>query len=307
MCLPFLRCLQNQRLKSQLFSLQQWPPAPAQILPSFQQQQVFCTFNDQFGRSSYGICCVDMENVGPLPPVHIPPAELPAKPDEPNFQQSFSNSDDSEVLEADLNNYQPLPPTYDNTDNTIDYDPIENLKQVAWLSNTNSNNNFIRYPWPQQQFVGFTAIQQWPPPVPTHPPSLASWPPPLPTHPPNHHYPTHPPLNGNNGAGSSSTNYYPTTTTSSTTRRPQYTGFPSHRPPSTSSTTTTVKPHLTEAPVMGLPLQCGLKSVDSPDQERIVGGTNASPHEFPWIAVLFKSGKQFCGGSLITNVSFSTA
>ena len=60
---------------------------------------------------------------------------------------------------------------------------------------------------------------------------------------------------------------------------------------------------MVDAAAMGLPLQCGLRNAVSPDQERIVGGTNASPHEFPWIAVLFKSGKQFCGGSLITNVS----
>lgn len=308
-CMTFDSCVQNQRHKRQLalVDIQQWPPQH-RILPYFQPQQEFCTYYDQFARSSYGICCTDIKKITPVqPPQSLQPQEPGQQEDqekdlempmEPNHQKP-ENTDDSEVLEADLTSYQPEPPKYDNTDNTIDYDPIENLKQAALYNNY---NNYIRYPW-TQQFVGFSGVQQWPPPVPTHPPSIASWPPPLPTHPPNHHYPTHPALIG---GGS---HYYPTTTTTrrpfttTTTRRPMYPNYPTHRPsPTTTTTTTTKKPDFVGTSALGLPLQCGLKNAENPDQERIVGGTNASPNEFPWITVLFKSGKQFCGGSLITKV-----
>ncbi|XP_068211452.1 serine proteinase stubble-like [Palaemon carinicauda] len=40
---------------------------------------------------------------------------------------------------------------------------------------------------------------------------------------------------------------------------------------------------------------------------RISGGINASPHSHPWIAVLFNSQKQFCGGSLIDRTHILTA
>ncbi|XP_065357948.1 serine proteinase stubble [Calliphora vicina] len=304
-CMSFNSCVQAQRQKRQvtLLDVQQWPPHQ-QVLPYFPpqlQQQEFCTFYDQFARSSYGICCTGIQNVTPvgLAPTDLPQAEEPEMPEEQSSHKP-EHVDDSEVLEADLNSFQPEPPQYDNTDNTIDYDPIENLKQAAVYNNY---NNYIRYPWPQQ-FVGFSGVQQWPPPLPTHPPSLDSWPPPLPTHPPNHHYPTHAPVSGGGGGS----HYRPTTTTTTrrpytttTTRRPSYPSYPTQRP---TTSTTTKKPDIGG---LGLPLQCGLKSAENPDQERIVGGTNASPHEFPWITVLFKSGKQFCGGSLITNNHILTA
>lgn len=38
------------------------------------------------------------------------------------------------------------------------------------------------------------------------------------------------------------------------------------------------------------------------DQERIVGGQNADPNEWPWAAVMFNGGRQFCGGSLIDDI-----
>lgn len=228
------------------------------------------------------------ENTSPSSSGEMRPAEVP---------KGTESSEDTDVIEPPANyDYQPEPPKYDETENqegnNIGYDPVdENLKQAQIF------NDYIRYPWPSQ-FVGFSGVQQWPPPLPTHPPSVASWPPPLPTHPPNHHYPTHPP-------STIPGQFIPNTTrrpiTSLTTKRPTY---PTYRPVAT--TTTTRRPPVAAGgsgtSSTGLPLQCGTVA---PDQERIVGGTNASPNEFPWIAVIFKSGKQFCGGSLITNVSCS--
>lgn len=52
--------------------------------------------------------------------------------------------------------------------------------------------------------------------------------------------------------------------------------------------------------------QCGVKNGNQ-DQERIVGGQNAQPNEYPWIAVLFNNGRQFCGGSLIDSSHILTA
>lgn len=289
LCMSFDSCIQTQRNKRHLAFYNGGPWDQTQQAG----QKEFCQYYDQYFRSSYGVCCTNLEPIVPAQVTDKPAMDMP----KPEVQV---NSDDSEVLEADLSSYEPEPPKYDNNDNqngnNIDYDPIENLKQAGF---SNNYNNYIRYPWPQQ-FIGFSGVQQWPPPVPTHPPSIASWPPPIPTHPPNHHYPTHPPLVGGGG-------FQYTTTTRRPSYRPTY--YPTPRPTSsptttTTTTTTTSKPDSADATALGLPLQCGLRNAVSPDQERIVGGTNASPHEFPWIAVLFKSGKQFCGGSLITNVSF---
>lgn len=43
------------------------------------------------------------------------------------------------------------------------------------------------------------------------------------------------------------------------------------------------------------------------DQERIVGGQNADPNEWPWVAVIFNNGRQLCGGSLIDESHILTA
>jgi hypothetical protein len=43
------------------------------------------------------------------------------------------------------------------------------------------------------------------------------------------------------------------------------------------------------------------------DQNRIVGGQNADPLEWPWIAVLFNGDRQFCGGSLIDDIHILSA
>lgn len=117
-------------------------------------------------------------------------------------------------------------------------------------------------------------------PVPHKDTIFSNWPPPLPTHPPNHHAPTHP--------------------THPTHRPPA----PTHRPPTTMSPylTTTEKPNAQDESVH----YCGMKN-GKQDQERIVGGHNADPNEWPWIAVLFNGPRQFCGGSLIDNDHILTA
>lgn len=43
------------------------------------------------------------------------------------------------------------------------------------------------------------------------------------------------------------------------------------------------------------------------DQTKIIGGHNAEPNEWPFIAVLFNGGRQFCGGSLIDDIHILTA
>lgn len=160
-------------------------------------------------------------------------------------------------------------------------------------------------------------IANWPPPIPTHPPDHTI--PPLPTHPPSLQYPTHPPQPG-----------YPThppqpgypthPAIPALPTHPPIPGYPTH-PPAAYPTHPTTKP--TKPPTPGYPThptrpttqapdtgighqQCGLKLGYS-DQERIVGGSNADPGEWNWIAVLFNGGRQFCGGSLIDNIHILTA
>lgn len=37
-------------------------------------------------------------------------------------------------------------------------------------------------------------------------------------------------------------------------------------------------------------------------KNRIIGGINTSPHEYPWVAAIFDSDEMiYCGGSVITN------
>lgn len=166
--------------------------------------------------------------------------------------------------------------------------PIDNNDPFASGEPQSSLERY--YPFPSQ-FGGFGSFGDsgfWPPSIPTHPPKqVANWPPPIPTHPPNHHYPTHPP-----GSASSPVTSRPTT------QRPSEvssTSKPAYKPPTSTS-----------APVTNY-AQCGVKNGVSPDSERIVGGQNASPNEFPWIVVLFNKGRQFCGGSLIDDIHVLTA
>ena len=48
---------------------------------------------------------------------------------------------------------------------------------------------------------------------------------------------------------------------------------------------------------------CGMPGPNS----RIVGGEEATPHQYPWMAALFIDDKWFCGGSLITDRHILTA
>ncbi|XP_062707054.1 transmembrane protease serine 9 [Aedes albopictus] len=158
-----------------------------------------------------------------------------------------------------------------------------------------------------------------------------SWPPPVPTHPPDHTAATHPP-----SFTSSVAPFVTEATTKPTARptnRPGGTTWPTKpRPPSESNQPTNppmvwpppIPTHppmpqvevTTTRPSPGNPgtgggaaggnVGCGAKN-GNPDTERIVGGHNADPNEWPWIAALFNNGRQFCGGSLIDNVHILTA
>ncbi|CAH1989251.1 unnamed protein product [Acanthoscelides obtectus] len=127
-----------------------------------------------------------------------------------------------------------------------------------------------------QTSIYYPQTLNWPPPLPTHPPHHTI--PPLPTHPPSPGYPVAP-------------------TTSSAPNKPTASMPTSYKP---SVTAPAIKPTSTKAPSGAKPItaSCGAKN-GYEDQERIVGGHNADPNEWPWIAGLFVGGRQFCGGSLI--------
>lgn len=147
-----------------------------------------------------------------------------------------------------------------------------------------------------------------------------NWPPPLPTHPPNHAAPTHPSISGSWPSWIQST-FKPIVLTTTTTKPGVYPWpppLPTHKPVSHITTRPpTLAPthpptHPPTRPPTYPPAQsdvgdyCGAKNGNQ-DQERIVGGQNASPNEWPWIAVLFNNGRQFCGGSLIDHNHILTA
>ncbi|XP_001965000.3 transmembrane protease serine 9 [Drosophila ananassae] len=321
-CVRIDSCRQYYRVARQLtfITLRQWPHNSGLGLNGN-----LCNFFDQLGRINNGICCTDIDantfGVFPLPgaspttttttekpsiaedegavsvdgPEEEPPNEEAPQPedpiDNPNSVEDTPDFQDVNTLVETDN--QPEEPGQET-------DQDQGQEEVQPSVAAQPSTPIYPYQWPFGTFAG--GVAQWPPPLPTHPPTTGGWPPPLPTHPPNHHYPTHP----TTGAVPSTkrTTPRPPTPRPTTTRRPTYPSYPTAAAPTT--TTTTRRPS-SGTSAEGLPLQCGNKNPVSPDQERIVGGINASPHEFPWIAVLFKSGKQFCGGSLITNSHILTA
>lgn len=149
--------------------------------------------------------------------------------------------------------------------------------------------------------VAFQSDEQNKKPKPQIP---GSWPPPIPTHPPDHTLPalpTHPP-------------YVDWTTISAgkpvfTTKKPGVaTTWPTKKPawwPGAPIATSTEKP--SGGGVIPIDAsKCGAKNGNQ-DQKRIVGGRDADPGEWPWIAALFNAGRQFCGGSLIDETHILTA
>ncbi|XP_049279959.1 CLIP domain-containing serine protease B9 [Anopheles funestus] len=155
-----------------------------------------------------------------------------------------------------------------------------------------------------------------------------SWPPPVPTHPPDHTPATHPPSFGGPAPPTTVSSVGPV---SEPTQRPSTTWPTRPRPPQVPN-----QPTPAPAPIQPIgvwpppvpthpPLEiatlppsssgvvsdpsivgCGVKN-GNPDTERIVGGHNADPNEWPWIAALFNNGRQFCGGSLIDSIHILTA
>lgn len=130
---------------------------------------------------------------------------------------------------------------------------------------------------------------------------FANWPPPIPTHPPNHAAPTHPPQVGYWPGQYTTTTRRPPFTLSTTTTKPGAYPWPPPLPTHPPAATTT-----TQASYNRPGEYCGTKNGNQ-DQERIVGGQNATPNEWPWIVVLFNGQRQFCGGSLIDDRHILTA
>ncbi|XKL64493.1 hypothetical protein PGB90_004579 [Kerria lacca] len=186
----------------------------------------------------------------------------------------------------------------------------------------------------------------WPPPLPTHPPehetapthssaantkpTVSYWPPTQttrPTFPPGPDKPPPPtPIWPPGAKPTTKPPYKPPTMTTVTTTKPQWPFIPSK--PTVVTTKPTLKP-ITKPPWMtkppsstkpptyptlvpdaeDLPLnfsECGIKN-GYQDQERIVGGHNADPGEWPWMVAILTNGRLFCGGSLIDNIHILTA
>ncbi|XP_037092372.1 transmembrane protease serine 9-like isoform X4 [Pollicipes pollicipes] len=93
-----------------------------------------------------------------------------------------------------------------------------------------------------------------------------------------------------------------TTTTTTTSRGPATTAWWDV------TTKVTSSPSTPAAAVTTKPTQdfsaCGTRNLET---DRIVGGQEATPGEFPWIAGIFKGRRQFCGGSLIDETHILTA
>lgn len=331
-CVRIGGCQQYYRVQRQLqlIAVRQWQPAGYQGLGAD-----ICNYYDLLGRVNNGICCTHESSFGntfgvfPLPAATTTTPRPTTPTTTTTTEQSLPAADELDRVEEveDEEEEEPANPEPDHVEpdgidnvnsveDTPDFQDMNSIEAAApdpapapaaaVPTPTPPTTSVYPYQWPFGSFaVG--GVQQWPPPIPTHPPTVGGWPPPIPTHPPSHQYPTHPTSRPNPSTPSSGFTTRRTTVrppsrpsvVSTTTRRPTY--------PVATATTTTRRPPASGSSPEGLPLQCGNRNPVSPDQERIVGGINASPHEFPWIAVLFKSGKQFCGGSLITNNHILTA
>ncbi|KAL0127867.1 hypothetical protein PUN28_003247 [Cardiocondyla obscurior] len=190
---------------------------------------------------------------------------------------SYIREDGSPSFGICCSNLHPfVTPDPDNCDNpTVENPQVEDNKKV--------NEGIAR---PQ-------AAPTWPPQVPTHPPDHTI--PPLPTHPPSPGLPGLPTTLKPIGTSSKK----PGVATTWPTKKPGW--WMSSSTSTTSSASTTNK-----SPIGDVNSQCGAKNGNQ-DQERIVGGKNADPGEWPWIAALFNAGRQFCGGSLIDDTHVLTA
>lgn len=133
----------------------------------------------------------------------------------------------------------------------------------------------------EQNKVESPSVVAQKPQIPSYP-SLV-WPPPIPTHPPDHAAPTHPP--GIYFPGQPTTQRPTLATTKST---PWPTRLTPPTMPAMTTTTTRRTPITTESIINEIPSigvnSCGAKN-GFQDQNRIVGGQNADPNEWPWIAV----------------------
>lgn len=55
-------------------------------------------------------------------------------------------------------------------------------------------------------------------------------------------------------------------------------------------------------------IECGKMGTSENDYTyRIINGRQATPHEYPWMALLLTKGMAYCGGSVINNYYILTA
>ncbi|GAB0089398.1 transmembrane protease serine 9 [Sergentomyia squamirostris] len=238
-----------------------------------------CTYFDTKGSPAFGVCCTN--------PIMLPPSSSPSPTDEEAEKPAEKPQEEEEDVQEQQDNEPPSRP-----------------------------------------------VQPPQPPQPDSNKSPSVWPPPVPTHPPNHTPATHPPWITGGAVGgypiapiapiapvspiaTPPTTKKPGIATTWPTRPPVFQWPPTTTPapalPTRPSTTTT-SPHVPQVPQIPqepsspsqINVNCGVKN-GYQDSERIVGGHNADPNEWPWIAVLFNGGRQFCGGSLITQEHVLTA
>ena len=79
------------------------------------------------------------------------------------------------------------------------------------------------------------------------------------------------------------------------------------KPPPPPRTTTTMRPFTTSSP--DTDCNCGKANTGGLDSERIIGGTEAGEHEFPWVVRINinKASLSSCGGSIISSRHVLTA
>ncbi|XP_076029995.1 uncharacterized protein LOC143018498 [Oratosquilla oratoria] len=225
------------------------------------------------GAQVFGVCCLKDS------PDTVLTVEEQSAPPEPveDSQQLLRFADDIPGL-MDRAHVQARPAT-DNTD-----DPT------------------VRYPTNYPTF----------PPHPTHPP--------LPTHPPSHtNQPwwvtgttTRRPSTRPSTAWPPRPSHPPTTHAPTTSQVPWWMTTTTRRPTTVTTTTTSTTPQTST----GFKDPCSASTVYSSDDDddvyantsqRVVNGTIARPHAFPWIVSLFNGHKQICGGSLIDTSHILTA
>ncbi|CAH0383608.1 unnamed protein product [Bemisia tabaci] len=268
-CMSFKKCYPFFKLP-QLSSQQTW------VFGMFDT----CTYFTSSGKQAYGVCCPEVA----LNPIF----QIAADDEDDEKPLRFFNKPLRQFQSPAIPNDWPPPIPTHPPDHTIP--PLPTHPPSYPQQTTPPSVQWPPKPQPQPQPPSWPPTSQppsWPPasqPQPQPPSWPANWPPQYPTAvPPNWPppLPTHPPA---------MSPVYPTL--------PSTTEKPAIVPVETGGGDST--PDYNSA-------QCGLKNGLEREEDRIVGGQNARPGEWPWIAALMNGGRQFCGGSLLDNQHVLTA